>query len=32
MKSLLICLLMMSILMASFHGQSFPVLRRLINR
>jgi len=32
MKSLFLCLLMMSILMASFYGPRSPVLGRLINR
>jgi hypothetical protein len=30
MKSLLLCLLMTSILMASYHGSSAPQLRRLL--
>jgi hypothetical protein len=32
MKSLFLCLLMMSILMASFYSPRAPLLRRLINR
>jgi hypothetical protein len=32
MKSLFLCLLMISILMASFNGQPIPALRRLIKR
>jgi hypothetical protein len=32
MKSLLLCLLMTSILMAAYYGQPIPALRRLIGR
>jgi hypothetical protein len=32
MKSLFLCLLMMSILIASYNGSAAPAVRRLLNR